>query len=175
MGSILQPDLLLQDKVMSCSNMTHCKTAACETTAQQTALVLPWLTHIYLMCDPWGEQGPWACAIPLFCCSLDLLEVAQSPNWGETTTGSATKSRETAWAGGQMQSRPKGSHRQEKEEHGNPWGNQERKRKENLSPELWRGFARQREKPGNCTAALYITAQTCHIVLTGWVQHLAAP
>lgn len=35
MGSIVQPDLLRQDKAITSSNMIHCKTPACETTAQQ--------------------------------------------------------------------------------------------------------------------------------------------
>lgn len=87
-----------------------------------------WLAKPDLLCVALEESSDWASRLSL-CSAAPQI----SPELHSTQLGLPRRAgRQTAlW--GQMQSTPKGSHRQEKEGDGNPGGNKVRKRKANLS------------------------------------------
>lgn len=57
MGFIVQPDLLLEDKAIICSNVIHCKTPACETTAQQKSCAGSTMASKHNLCVTPGDSS----------------------------------------------------------------------------------------------------------------------
>ena len=111
-------------------------------TTHRALLVIPWLAKPDLLCiilERSSDRGP---LLSLCSAAPQISLQRHSTRIGERSPlGLPQRAGRQPASRGQMQSRPKGSHRHAKEGDGNPWRNHIRKRKVTLS------FRSCREKP----------------------------